>query len=161
MCAGQHGTQPQLTHNLLQGGKHHTSHIHKQLGLHKQCSGTTTHNLYPGITSNQSYLPFKSDDLSCTPYPRYSDCHGGDRYFCSMWRSVGFLMSFAVVLEGMTIAAFVVLLVGGKQKREQGWGFMATMAALAALVQAVGGSIVVCQVYTSTDITGGARRRDN
>lgn len=54
-------------------------------------------------------------------------------------------MSFAVVLEGMTIAAFVVLLVGGKQKREQGWGFMATMAALAALVQAIGGSIVVCQ----------------
>ena len=63
-----------------------------------------------------------------------------------MWRSVGFLMSFAVVLEGMTIAAFVVLLVGGKQKREQGWGFMATMAALAALVQAVGGSLVVCRI---------------
>ena len=60
-----------------------------------------------------------------------------------MWRSVGFLMSFAVVLEGMTIAAFIVLLVGGKQKREQGWGFMATMAALAALVQAVAMSIVV------------------
>lgn len=53
-------------------------------------------------------------------------------------------MSFAVVLEGMTIAAFVVLIVGGKQKREQGWGFMATMAGLAALVQAVGMTIVVC-----------------
>lgn len=52
-------------------------------------------------------------------------------------------MSFSVVLEGMTIAAFVVLLAGGKQKREQGWGFMATMAALAALVQAVAGSLVV------------------
>lgn len=52
-------------------------------------------------------------------------------------------MSFAVVLEGMTIAAFIVLLVGGKQKREQGWGFMATMAGLAGLVQAIGGSIVV------------------
>lgn len=63
-----------------------------------------------------------------------------------MWRSVGFLMNFAVVLEGMTIAAFVVLLAGGKQKREQGWGFMATMAALAALVQAVGMSIVVCDI---------------
>lgn len=52
-------------------------------------------------------------------------------------------MSFAVVLEGMTIAAFVVLILGGKQKREQGWGFMATMAALAAIVQAVGMGIVV------------------
>lgn len=46
-------------------------------------------------------------------------------------------MSFSVVLEGMTIAAFGVLLIGGKQKREQGWGFMATMAGLAALVQAI------------------------
>lgn len=55
-------------------------------------------------------------------------------------------MSFAVVLEGMTIAAFVVLILGGKQKREQGWGFMATMAALAALVQAVGMGIVVSQL---------------
>ena len=61
-----------------------------------------------------------------------------------MWRSVGFLMSFAVVLEGMTIAAFVVLIFGGKQKREQGWGFMATMAFLSGFVQAVAMSIVVC-----------------
>lgn len=52
-------------------------------------------------------------------------------------------MSFAVVLEGMTIAAFAVLIIGGKQKREQGWGFMATMAALAALVQVVAMSVVV------------------
>lgn len=57
-------------------------------------------------------------------------------------------MSFAVVLEGMTIAAFVVLLVGGKQKREQGWSFMATLAALAALVQAVAMAIVVSVVRT-------------
>lgn len=77
-----------------------------------------------------------------------------------MWRSVGFLMSFAVVLEGMTIAAFVVLLVGGKQKREQGWGFMATMAALAALVQAVGGSIVVCYTCTSTKLICGGKESE-
>lgn len=62
-----------------------------------------------------------------------------------MWRSVGFLMSFAVVLEGMTIAAFIVLIFGGKQKREQGWGFMATMAFLSGFVQAVAMSIVVCR----------------
>ena len=62
-------------------------------------------------------------------------------------------MSFSVVLEGMTIAAFVVLIAGGKQKREAGWGFMATMAALAGFVQAVGMSIVVC-----TKIYGKGRR---
>jgi len=112
-------------------------HIHRQLGLHKQCT-----NVLPPIAAAGSVAAY-GRALHCTAYPRFQDCHNGDRYFCSMWRSVGFLMSFAVVLEGMTIAAFAVLLIGGKQKREQGWGFMATMAALAALVQAVGMSIVM------------------
>lgn len=128
-----------LTYDSVVGHGKHSSHIHKQIGLHKQCSNTATIS----HISPFSEPIRKADDLTCTAYPRYVDCHDGDRYFCSMWRSVGFLMSFAVVLEGMTIAAFVVLLVGGKQKREQGWGFMATMAALAALVQAVGMSIVI------------------
>jgi len=55
-----------------------------------------------------------------------------------MWRSVGFLMSFAVVLEGMTLVAFAILLVGGKQKREQGWGVLTILVVLAAFVQAIG-----------------------
>ncbi|KAK5070490.1 hypothetical protein LTR64_000161 [Lithohypha guttulata] len=126
-----------LIYDSVVGHGKHTSHIHKQLGLHKQCSNTAS------ISPSSSHHHSSENDIHCTPYPRYSDCHAEDRYFCSMWRSVGFLMSFAVVLEGMTIAAFVVLILGGKQKREQGWGFMATMAALAALVQAVGMGIVI------------------
>ena len=51
-------------------------------------------------------------------------------------------MSFGVVLEGLVIAAFVVLL-SNKQKREQGWKFMATMVALAAVVQLVATTLVV------------------
>lgn len=61
-----------------------------------------------------------------------------------MWRSVGFLMSFAVVLEGMTIAAFAILLVGGKQKREQGWGALTILVTLAAAVQAIGMALMAC-----------------
>ncbi len=60
-----------------------------------------------------------------------------------MWRSVGFLMSFAVVIEGMTIAAFAILLGGGKQKRESGWGALAILTALAAFVQAIGMALMV------------------
>lgn len=82
-------------------------------------------------------------NLHCTEFPKYEDCRGENRYFCSMWRSVGFLMSFGVVLEGMTIAAFLILLVGGKQKREQGWGVMATLAGIAAVVQALGMALIV------------------
>lgn len=82
--------------------------------------------------------------MKCVQFPRYSDCHGENRYFCSMWRSVGFLMSFAVVLEGMTIAAFTILLVGGKQKREQGWGALTILVTLAAAVQAIGMALMAC-----------------
>lgn len=56
---------------------------------------------------------------------------------------MGFLMSFGVVIEGMTIAAFLILLAGGKQKREQGWPFMAMLTGVAALVQAIAMSLIV------------------
>jgi formate hydrogenlyase subunit 3/multisubunit Na+/H+ antiporter MnhD subunit len=60
-----------------------------------------------------------------------------------MWKSVGFLMSFAVVIEGMTVAAFVILLAGGKQRREQGWGVLAILTALAAFIQASAMALMV------------------
>lgn len=52
-------------------------------------------------------------------------------------------MSFAVVIEGMTIAAFIILIMGGKQRREQGWGVMTLLAVIAALVQACAMALIV------------------
>ena len=68
-------------------------------------------------------------------------------------------MSFAVVLEGMTIVAFAILLVGGKQKREQGWGVLTILVALAAFVQAIGMALMVSVVtllymLEAYDLTG-------
>jgi formate hydrogenlyase subunit 3/multisubunit Na+/H+ antiporter MnhD subunit len=60
-------------------------------------------------------------------------------------------MSFAVVLEGMTLAAFAVLLVGGKQKREQGWGVLTILVALAAFVQAIGMALMVRDIMASSE----------
>lgn len=60
-----------------------------------------------------------------------------------MWRSVGFLISFAVVLEGMTFVAFVVILAGGKQMRETGWKMLTVFLVLIGLVQAGGMGLVV------------------
>lgn len=60
-----------------------------------------------------------------------------------MWRSVGFLMSFAVVIEGMTLIAFIVVLAGGKQKREKGWKVLCGLLVLAALIQCAGMAIIV------------------
>ncbi|MCJ1362865.1 hypothetical protein MMC16_001971 [Acarospora aff. strigata] len=95
--------------------------IHYTYGLHKRCSSLTH---------------------TCEPFPQYEDCHGDNRYFCSMWRTVGFLMSFAVVIEGMTLIAYLVILAGGKQKRETGWKILSTLLLLAGLVQFAGMAII-------------------
>ncbi|RMZ75698.1 hypothetical protein DV738_g5348, partial [Chaetothyriales sp. CBS 135597] len=85
-----------------------------------------------------------------TTFPVYEECEGKGRYFCSMWRSVGFLMSLAVVLEGMTIAAFAILLAGGKQRREAGWGVLAILTVVAAFVQA-SGLALIAYLYENDD----------
>lgn len=105
----------------------HGTIIHHTYGLHRRCSNTDA---------------FSTTSLHCKSFPAIQDC-GKDRYFCSMWRSVGFLMSFAVVIEGMTIAAFIILIMGGKQRREQGWGVMTLLAVIAALVQACAMALIV------------------
>jgi hypothetical protein len=52
-------------------------------------------------------------------------------------------MTFAVVIEGMTIVAFAILICGGKQRREQGWGVMAILAGLAAFIQIAAMALIV------------------
>lgn len=52
-------------------------------------------------------------------------------------------MSFAVVMEGMTLITFIVVLAGGKQKREQGWKVMSALLVLAGLIQCAGSAIIV------------------
>ena len=61
-----------------------------------------------------------------------------------MWRSMGFLMSFAVVLEGMTAIAYIVILAGGKQKREQGWQVLASLHVACAVLLGAAMSLTVC-----------------
>ncbi|KAB8233058.1 hypothetical protein ETB97_008853 [Aspergillus alliaceus] len=90
-------------------------------GLHRRCSSVTN---------------------SCHSFPLQDDCSGDDRYFCSMWRSVGFLMSFAVVLEGMSIVAYLIILSGGKRLRESGWKVLSLLIILSVAVQASSMSIV-------------------
>ena len=96
-------------------------HIHYIYGLHRRCNSITN---------------------TCEFFPKTSDCHG-DRYFCSMWRSVGFLMSFGVVIEGMALIAFIVVISGGKQKRENGWKVISGLLVLAGLIQCAGMAIIV------------------
>lgn len=54
-------------------------------------------------------------------------------------------MSFAVVLEGMTIVAYLIILAGGKQLRESGWGILSLLIMLSAAVQAASMALVVSE----------------
>jgi hypothetical protein len=61
-----------------------------------------------------------------------------------MWRSVGFLITFTVVLEGLGLVAYLIILSGGKQLRESGWRVLSSIILLSAVVQAAGMALVVC-----------------
>ncbi|RDL37518.1 Uncharacterized protein BP5553_04951 [Venustampulla echinocandica] len=95
--------------------------VTKTMGLHRSCS---------------------SIDHTCHPALQYNDCKVEDRYFCSMWRSAGFIMSFAAVLEMATIVAYVMVLSGGKQKRETGWKLLTFLLVLVGLLQCTAMAIV-------------------
>ncbi|PYH48982.1 uncharacterized protein BP01DRAFT_353298 [Aspergillus saccharolyticus JOP 1030-1] len=103
--------------------------FHYSYGLHRRCSSLTG---------------------TCESFPQREDCHGEDRYFCSMWRSVGFLMSFAVVLEGMSVVAFLIVLSGGKRLRESGWKILSLFILMSAVVQA-GSMGIVAYLYDNED----------
>ncbi|KAH9892234.1 hypothetical protein F4778DRAFT_311128 [Xylariomycetidae sp. FL2044] len=72
----------------------------KNLGLHKACSSLA--------------------DPPCRTFPSRDDC-ADDPAFCSKWRTSGFLLSFATIVELATLITFLVVMAGGKYKREMGW----------------------------------------
>ncbi|KAF1981323.1 hypothetical protein K402DRAFT_449252 [Aulographum hederae CBS 113979] len=104
------------------------SGIHYTYGLHERCSS----------------LPGQE---GCTSFPAYEDCHGDDRSFCSLWRSVGFLMSFAVILELACVVGFAVVLLGGKQQRDYGWKVLCGLLAVCGVVECIGMGIVLTQSF--------------
>ncbi|KAF1945304.1 hypothetical protein EJ02DRAFT_369636 [Clathrospora elynae] len=89
-------------------------------GLHSRCSAVTG---------------------SCVPFPRTSDCTK-DPSFCNMWRTVGFLTSFGVVVELCAVVSFVVIITGGVQRRVAGWGVAVGVLGCSAVVQCAGMAIV-------------------
>ena len=52
-------------------------------------------------------------------------------------------MSFAIVMEGMTLIAFCVMIGGGKQKRESGWKVLSGMLLIVGLIQCESMSLIV------------------
>lgn len=52
-------------------------------------------------------------------------------------------MSFAVVMEGMTLIAFGVMISGGKQTRESGWKIITGLSIFVGLIQCTAMALVV------------------
>ncbi|KAJ4418711.1 hypothetical protein N0V82_005382 [Gnomoniopsis sp. IMI 355080] len=97
---------------------HGSDKIYSQhLGLHHYCN-----TALPG----KPCRTFPDTELDCSP---------NDKYFCSMWRTSGFLMSFATVAELATLVGFVVTIGGGQVKREYGWKVLSGLLATVAVVQ--------------------------
>ena len=76
-----------------------------------------------------------------------------------MWRTVGFLMSFGVVVELCTLVSFVVIIAGGVQRRVQGWGVVVGVLIFSAFIQGAGMAIVVCQLCTVRKCTSAHNSR--
>ncbi|ROT41407.1 hypothetical protein SODALDRAFT_271516 [Sodiomyces alkalinus F11] len=102
----------------------------KHIGLHKTCSDL--------------------NDPPCRVFPTEDQCQGDERYFCGVWRTMGFLASFATVIYLAGIVSFVVVMAGGKFKREVGWKVLSPLLLLAALVEFVIMGVVV-YIYNNDD----------
>jgi hypothetical protein len=63
-----------------------------------------------------------------------------------MWRTVGFLISFDVVIELCTLVSFGVIIAGGVQRRTAGWSIICGLLLFSGLVQCAGMAIVVCDL---------------
>ncbi|KAI9759674.1 MAG: hypothetical protein M4579_002151 [Chaenotheca gracillima] len=63
-------------------------------------------------------------------------------------------MSFAVVLEGMTLVAYVTVLLGGRQKRETGWKVLGFLLVLTGAVQCAGMAIMAFLYNTDERFIG-------
>ncbi|KAF2274721.1 uncharacterized protein EI97DRAFT_380874 [Westerdykella ornata] len=91
------------------------------LGLHKFCSSVRG---------------------TCDAFPQPTDCTGDRKNFCHMWRTVGFLISFTVVVELATLVGFGVIIAGGVQRRKVGWSIISLLVAVAGIIQCAGTAIV-------------------
>jgi hypothetical protein len=97
--------------------------ISRSLGLHQSCTST-------------------SSQTTCRPFPSESDCDR-EGSFCAMWRTVGWLMSLATILEIAALVGIVVVLAGGKARREAGWRALAGLLGVVGLLLFSGTAVVV------------------
>lgn len=90
--------------------------VYDRIGLHQRCTSATS---------------------TCFRFPDAKRCGAGDdgRAFCSVWRTAGWLMSLAIVINLASLVGFVVIMAGGKMKREKGWRVLCVLLGVVATLQ--------------------------
>ncbi|KAI1270544.1 hypothetical protein F5Y18DRAFT_368649 [Xylariaceae sp. FL1019] len=89
----------------------------KTVGLHRTCN------------------PFGTPEQPlCQPFPSEDQCREF-KTFCSWWRTSNFLLWFATIFELATLVTFLVVLFGGKYKRESGWKLISCFLVADAVVE--------------------------
>ena len=63
-------------------------------------------------------------------------------------------MSFAIVIEGMNLIVYIIILAGGKQKRESGWKFLAGLHMIVAALQVAAMAIIVSLLFWQIGLRG-------
>ncbi|KAK3308945.1 uncharacterized protein B0T15DRAFT_123705 [Chaetomium strumarium] len=93
------------------------------IGLHRRCTSSTG---------------------TCSPFPDEIHCRRSaeGRSFCFMWRTTGFLMSFSAIMEIAAIVGFLIIMRGGKVRRQGGWKVLGVMMATAAAAEFIGMAVV-------------------
>lgn len=89
------------------------------------------------------YICSNLDNPPCRVFPREEQCQGDGRYFCSVWRTVGFLVSVAAIFHLVGLVSFVIVLAGGKYKREIGWRVLSPGMLLVAVIEFAALGVVV------------------
>lgn len=101
--------------------------VYDHIGLHRRCMSTSPDG--------------------CVHFPDEQRCESDGGHFCYLWRTTGFLMSLAVVMDLATVVGFLVIVAGGKDRREMGWrvlcGMLGLVAALHFGAMAVAVSFIV------------------
>ncbi|KAK1754474.1 hypothetical protein QBC47DRAFT_402892 [Echria macrotheca] len=105
--------------------------VYDRFGLHRRCRSTA-----PG---------------GCMHFPDEQQCEGDGSWFCNTWRTTGFLMSLAVVMDLVTVVGFLVIMAGGKAKRETGWRILCAMLGITAILE-FGAMAIVGYVFDNDDL---------
>ena len=112
--------------------------VYDHIGLRQRCSTSTA----SGSASGRG----------CAHFPDEGQCESGDRYaICSMWQTTGILMSFTVVMDLVTLVSLLVVMAGGKARRESGWRAVCGMLAAVAALQFGAMAVVVSCPFFSRD----------